>query len=85
MGFIPYLEPYPKPYVPEPWRIVQHEGGSSPKEIFRELLALTKMNVNNCAFADGTPITISFAQRVGEIMKHIPEDGKIQSRYRFYM
>jgi len=85
MGFIPYLETYPKPYVPEPWRIVQHEGGSSPKEIFRELLALTKMNVNNCAFADGTPITISFAQRVGEIMKHIPEDGKIQSRYRFYM
>jgi hypothetical protein len=85
MGFIPYLETYPKPYVPEPWQIVQHIGGSSPKTLFHELLALTKMNVNNCAFADGTPITISFSEKVGEIMKHIPEDGKIQSSYRFYM
>lgn len=85
MGFIPYLETYPKPYVPEPWQIVQHIGGSSPKTLFREILALTKMNVNNCAFADGTPITISFSKKVGEIMKHIPEDGKIQSSYRFYM
>lgn len=85
MGFIPYLETYPKPYVPEPWQIVQHIGGSSPKTLFQEILSLTKMNVNNCAFADGTPITISFSEKVGEIMKHIPKDGKIQPSYRFYM
>lgn len=85
MGFIPYLETYPKPYVPEPWQIVQHFGGSSKKDLFKEVLALTKMNVNNCAFADGTPITISFSQKVGEIMKHVPESGTIQSQYRFYM
>ncbi len=85
MGFIPYLETYPKTYVPEPWQIVQHVGGSAPKEIFREMLALTKMNVNNCAFADGTPITLSFSQKVGEIMKHVSENGIIQSQYRFYM
>jgi hypothetical protein len=85
MGFIPYLETYPKPYVPEPWQITQHHGGSSPKEIFREVLALTKMNVNNCSFADGTPITISFAAKVGEIMKHIPVDGIVQPKYKFYM
>jgi len=85
MGFIPYLETYPKPYVPEPWQITEHHGGSAPEDLFREILALTKMNVNNCAFADGTPITISFSQKVGEIMKHIPEDGIVQSKYRFYM
>ncbi|MBN1888793.1 MAG: hypothetical protein JW850_12430 [Thermoflexales bacterium] len=85
MGFIPYLETYPKSYVPEPWQIIQHLGGSAPKDIFREVLALTKMNVNNCAFADGAPITITFSQKVGEIMKHIPEDGIIQSQYKFYM
>ena len=85
MGFIPYLETYPKPYVPEPWQITEHHGGSAPEDLFREILALTKMNVNNCAFADGTPITISFSQKVGEIMKHIPEDGIVQPKYRFYM
>ena len=31
----------------------------------REVLELTKMNVNNCSFADGTPITLSFAEKVG--------------------
>jgi hypothetical protein len=85
MGFIPYLETYPRPYVPEPWQITEHHGGSAPEDLFREILALTKMNVNNCAFADGTPITILFSRRVGEIMKHIPEDGIVQPKYRFYM
>jgi hypothetical protein len=85
MGFIPYLDTYPGSYVPEPWYIAEHYGGSSPKEIFREILALTKMNMNNCAFADGTPITLSFSQKIGEIMKHIPQDGIVQAAYKFYM
>lgn len=85
MGFIPYLETYPRPYVPEPWQIIQHVGGSSSKDLLREVLALTKMNVNNCSFADGIPITLSFSRKVGEIMKHISEDGVVQSQYKFYM
>lgn len=85
MGFIPYLETYPRTYVPKPWQIIQHIGGSSPRDLFREVLALTKMNVNNCNFADGFPITISFSRKVGEIMKHISEDEIVQSGYRFYM
>jgi hypothetical protein len=85
MGFIPYLETYPGSYVPEPWQIVDHHGSSAPKDLFREILALTKMNVNNCSFADGSPITISFSEKIGEIMKHIPEGGKVQPKYKFYM
>jgi hypothetical protein len=85
MGFMPYLETYPGSYVPEPWQITEHHGGSAPKELLREILALTKMNVNNCSFADGTPITISFSGSVGEIMKHIPDDGIVQPKYKFYM
>jgi len=85
MGFIPYLETYPGSYVPEPWQITERHGSSSPKDLLREVLALTKMNVNNCSFADGIPITLSFAQKIGEIMKHIPADGKVQPKYKFYM
>ncbi|MFP5274254.1 argonaute/piwi family protein [Coleofasciculus sp.] len=85
MGFMPYLDTYPGSYVPEPWQITEHHGGSAPKELLREILALTKMNVNNCSFADGTPITISFSGSVGEIMKHIPDDGIVQPKYKFYM
>lgn len=85
MGYIPYLETYPGSYVPEPWQITDLHGSSSPKDLFKEILALTKMNVNNCAFADGTPITLSFSQKIGEIMKHIPDGGIVQPRYKFYM
>ena len=85
MGFIPYLETYPGSYVPEPWQITQHIGGSSPKDLLREVLILTKMNVNNCNFSDGTPITISFSKKVGEIMKHIGRDEISQPSYKFYM
>lgn len=85
IGYIPYLETSPSSYVPVPWQITQHVGGSDPKDLLREVLTLTKMNVNNCSFADGTPITISFAQGIGEIMKHIPQGASIQSSYKFYM
>ncbi len=85
MGYIPFLETYPKPYVPMPWEITQHVGDTPKETLFREILALTKMNVNNCSFADSWPITLSFSKMVGEIMKHIPEGGKVQAKYRFYM
>jgi hypothetical protein len=85
MGYTPYLQTYPGSYVPEPWQITSHHGGSSPKELFREILALTKMNVNNCSFADGAPITLSFSDEVGDIMKHLPEGADARPDYRFYM
>jgi hypothetical protein len=55
------------------------------KNILREVLELTKLNVNNCSFADGTPITLSFSKKVGEIMKHIPEGENLQTGYKFDM
>jgi hypothetical protein len=85
MGYIPYLETYTGSYVPEPWQLTQHIGGSAPKDLFREILALTKMNVNNCSFADGRPITLSFSKMIGDIMKHVPENGQIRPQYQFYM
>lgn len=88
MGYVPFLETYPGSYVPEPWQITDHYGSSSPKDLFREVLALTKMNVNNCSFADGIPITLSFSRKIGEIMKHIHEDqpeDAIKPEYKFYM
>jgi hypothetical protein len=87
MGFIPYLATYPGTYIPQPWQIIEKHGGSSEKDLFREVLQLTKMNVNNCSFADGTPITLSFSRKVGEIMKHVPEnrDADLQTGYEFYM
>ncbi len=83
-GYIPFMETYPGTYPPSPWQVTEHHGGSSHKQLMRDVLELTKMNVNNCAYADGVPITLSFAKKIGEIMKHA-EDQEIQTHYKFYM
>jgi len=87
MGYIPYLETYPGSHVPDAWQILESHGSSAPKDLFREVLELTKMNVNNCSFADGTPITLSFSGKIGEIMKHVNEgeESTLQTSYKFYM
>jgi len=83
-GYIPFMETYPGNYPPSPWQITEYHGGSSPKQLMRDVLELTKMNVNNCAYADGVPITLSFSRKIGEIMKHA-EGKDVQTHYKFYM
>ena len=36
--------------------------------VLKDILALTKLNYNTCIFGDGMPITLKFADAVGEIL-----------------
>ena len=38
----------------------------------KDILALTKLNYNTCNFADGLPVTLKFANAVGEILTSAP-------------
>ncbi len=84
-GYVPYLETYPKSHVPEPIEIVDHIGDSTKKKICEEIIALSKMNWNNSDFANKLPITLSFAQKVGEILSYIPDKETPHPSYKFYM
>jgi hypothetical protein len=84
LGYIPELGTYPKGYVPEPFYLIDHHGDTPPRRLFKEILALTKMNFNNVDFADGDPITTRFARRIGEILAYI-KDGDEDKHYRYYM
>ena len=85
MGYMPDLGTYPRGYVPEPWELIDHHGDNTPRKLFKEVMALTKMNYNNADIADGEPITIKFARKVGEILSYIPENEDPHPSYRFYM
>jgi len=85
MGYMPDLGTYPRGYVPEPWELIDHHGDNTPRKLFKEVMALTKMNYNNADIADGEPITIKFARKVGEILSYIPEKEEPHPSYRFYM
>jgi hypothetical protein len=62
-----------------------HYGDNTPCKLFKEVMALTKMNYNNADIADGEPITIKFAREVGEILSYIPENEAPHPSYRFYI
>jgi hypothetical protein len=50
-----------------------------------EILALTKLNWNNCGFASGNPITTAFSKQVGRILTELPAGVVPQTKYRFFM
>ena len=84
-GYIPYFETFPSMAIPRPLEISVYEQESSLKKICEEILALTKLNFNNCNYYDSLPITIRFAQKVGEITQYIEPGVKAPDRYYFYM
>lgn len=85
-GYIPYYETYPGMHVPHPIEVIKFEGETPIIKICEEVLALTKLNFNNCNYYDGLPITIRFAQKVGEIIQYFDEEQTTApNKYFYYM
>jgi hypothetical protein len=68
IGFVPRLQTYLGKEVPNPLFIEITHGRASIPRVTQDVLALTKLNYNACIFADGAPVTLKFADRVGEIL-----------------
>ena len=45
------------------------------RTVLRNVLALAKLNYNACAYGDGEPVTLKFADAVGEILTAGPVSG----------
>jgi hypothetical protein len=84
-GFTPYFDTYLGVHVPEPWTILEKHGDSGFRELATEVLALTKMNVNNASFSDGVPITLAFSRMVSDVLKHVGPEMPVRAEYKFYM
>ena len=67
-GFIPRLQTYPGWEVPWPLLVNVCRGEADMMVVLRDILALTKLNYNRCAYSDGVPVTLRFADAVGEIL-----------------
>ncbi len=84
-GYVPSLGRYPHGHVPTPVQIADHVGDSSPEQLLREVLILTKMNWNSARFAERLPVTVRFANEVGSILRDLPDNYEPEARYAFYM
>lgn len=84
-GFTPRLQTFPGKEVPRPL-FVEICGGEAPIEtVLQDVLALTKLNYNSCRFADGVPVTLKFADAVGEVLISGPTVPNAPLPFRHYI
>ncbi len=84
-GYIPYYESFPGVHIPRGLEVSIYSGDSTIRKVSEEIMALTKLNFNNCSYYDSLPITIRFAQKVGEIIQYIDEEVEPPNKYFYYM
>lgn len=71
-GYVPRLRTYAGFETPKPIQVEICHGEGDLTIVLKDVLALTKVNYNACEFASGLPVTLKFADRVGEILTASP-------------
>jgi hypothetical protein len=84
-GSIELLRTYPGMYVPKPLLLRADSSTTDLAAIANEVLALSKMNWNNAQLDERDPLTLRTADRVGNILKHVPAESPVAARYAHYM
>ena len=85
-GYIPRLATYPGFETPKPLLIEICRGEGDLWTVMQDVLALTKINYNACEFSSGLPVTLKFADRIGEILTASPRGMKAPPLpFRFYI
>lgn len=71
-GYVPRLAAYQGFETPKPLTVEITHGSGDIREVLADVLGLTKVNYNACDFASALPVTLKFADRVGEILMASP-------------
>lgn len=71
-GYVPRLGMYPGWEVPNSLRIQTRSSSVSIRQVVEDVLMLTKLDYNACSFGSGIPVTLKFANKVGEILTAAP-------------
>jgi hypothetical protein len=84
-GFVPRIQTYAGREVPVPLVVDICRGEADTKVVLQDIMALTKLNYNTCVFADGIPVTLRFADAVGEILTAGPLEGVPPLPFKYYI
>ena len=84
-GFIPRLRTYPGWEVPNPLVVDVNKGNADLRTVMEDVMCLTKVNFNSCVFSDGLPVTLKFADAVGEILTAAPVGDLPPLPFRHYI
>ena len=67
-GFIPRFKTQIGLETPNPIDIAVTRGEADIEVVCKDILGLTKLNYNACIYGDGIPVTLKFADSIGEIL-----------------
>ena len=84
-GYVPRLNTYMGPETPNPLRVSVRRGTANIRTVMADVLALTKLNFNTCLFNDRKPVTISFADAIGDILISAPVQSEPRLPFKFYI
>lgn len=84
-GYVPRLDTYMGPETPNPIRIRILRGSCPINTVLADVLGLTKINFNSCIFNDRLPVTIKFANEVGDVLVSAPMDTEPRLPFKFYI
>lgn len=84
-GFVPRLDTYMGPETPNPILVKVQRGECDLKVVLSDVLGLTKINFNSCLFNDRLPVTIKFANEVGDVLIAAPMDSEPRLPFKFYV
>ena len=68
IGYVPKTQTTLSLEVPNPIFIEINKGNADIEQVLKDIMALTKLNYNACIYADGIPVTLRFADKIGEIL-----------------
>ena len=86
LGYVPRLRTYPGWEVPSPLEVTVSKGNADISQVCADVLSLTKLNFNACIYGDGIPVTLRFANAVGEILTAAPTQAESRAlSFRYYI
>lgn len=84
-GYVPRLDTYMGPETPNPLFVKVQRGECPLETVLSDILGLTKINFNSCLFNDRLPVTIRFANAVGDVLISAPIDSERRLPFKFYI
>lgn len=87
-GFVPRLDTYIGPETPNPLFVtILRSTGPQPdiRTVLGDILGLTKINYNACNHSDGLPVTMRFADKVGDVLTMGSSRNAERQPLKFYI
>jgi hypothetical protein len=84
-GYVPRLDTYLGSDTPNPLHVSIRRGKANIQTVMADVLSLSKIKHNTCLFNDRKPVTIRFADAIGDILVSAPVQSEPRLPFKFYI